>query len=99
MKYFYPVVLTPTSDGWYAVYVPDLEIDTQGKTVADALDMARDAIGLWGVCEEDAGRKIPTPSLVTPKHEDDELVSLVEIDFASYRDMNDNRLINILTRV
>lgn len=43
MKYAYPIVITP-SDGDYVVYVPDLDINTQGSSVADAMEMARDAI-------------------------------------------------------
>ena len=51
----YPVVLTPTSDGYF-VTVPDLNINTQGETLAQAIFMARDAIGLWGISEQDDGQ-------------------------------------------
>ena len=61
MKKAYPVILTPAKIG-YVVYVPDLDINTQGTDVADAIEMARDAIGLWGITEEDLGRPIPEPS-------------------------------------
>ena len=58
----YPVILTPAKIGdgkGYVVHVPDLEIDTQGCDLAEAINMARDAIGLWGICEQDDGREIP----------------------------------------
>ena len=84
----YPVILTPDECG-YAVYVPDLNINTQGGDLAEAIYMARDAIGLWGICEEDDGRVIPEPSLAEPPHDRDELVSWVDIDFAKYRKAND----------
>ena len=88
----YPVILTPVKIGiedGYSVYVPDLDIDTQGFSLAEAIFMARDAIGLWGICEQDDGRDIPEPSVAEPLHETDELISWVDIDFAKYRKAND----------
>ena len=84
----YPIILTPDTGG-YVVYVPDLEINTQGDDLAEALSMARDAIGAWGVCQQDAGRAIPEPSVFEPHHEEDELVSWVDIDFEKYRRASD----------
>ena len=84
----YPVILTPTDMG-YVVTVPDLDINTQGKDLAEAIYMARDAIGLWGICEQDDGRTIPEPSTAEPDHEPQELISWVDIDFAKYRKAND----------
>ena len=54
MKAVYPIILTPAERG-YVVFVPDLDINTEGEDLADAIEMARDAIGLWGITEEDAG--------------------------------------------
>ncbi|MCL2080879.1 MAG: type II toxin-antitoxin system HicB family antitoxin [Oscillospiraceae bacterium] len=84
----YPIILTPDTGG-YAVYVPDLEINTQGDNLAEALYMARDAIGAWGICVQDAGRKIPAPSIAEPHHEANELISWVDIDFEKYRRASD----------
>jgi predicted RNase H-like HicB family nuclease len=84
----YPIVLTPDTDG-YVVYVPDLEINTQGADLAEALYMARDAIGAWGVCQRAAGRVIPEPTDTEPHHEADELVSWIDIDFDKYQRAND----------
>ena len=47
MKAVYPIVLTPADHG-YVVFVPDLCINTEGSSVPDAIEMARDAIGLKG---------------------------------------------------
>lgn len=93
MKKAYPVILTPTKRGGYLVYVPDLDINTEGEDLADALIMARDAIGLWGIAEQDAGRCIPEPSTLTPNHEDCEIVSLVDIDFDAYRRATETRVV------
>ena len=84
----YPVVLTPVETG-YVVTVPDLDINTQGNDLADAIYMARDAIGLWGISEEDDGLAIPEPSAEEPVHGPQELISWVDIDFARYRKAHD----------
>lgn len=92
MKKVYPVILTPAKIG-YVVYVPDLDINTQGMDIADAIEMARDAIGLWGITEEDLGRSIPEPSSRFPHPAPDKIVTLVDIDFAVYRRANDNKAV------
>lgn len=51
MKASYPVILTPAGRG-YVVFVPNLNINTEGGTLAEALDMARDAISIWGITEQ-----------------------------------------------
>ena len=84
----YPVIITPTDSG-YVVTVPNLDINTQGKDLAEAIYMARDAIGLWGISEQDDGRNIPEPSGTEPVHNQDEFVSWVDIDFDRYRRAND----------
>lgn len=93
MKQVYPVILHPELEGGFSVSVPDLNIGTQGETIAECIDMARDAIGLWGICEQDEGRVIPEPSGLTPEHEEGELVTLVDIDFDAYRRAHDMRTI------
>lgn len=95
MKRVYPIVLTPAQHG-YVVYVPDLQINTEGNDIADAINMARDAIGLWGITEEDCGRKVPDPSTLLAEsieHEANDIVTLVDIDFVAYRKANDRRTI------
>ena len=86
MKTVYPILLTPAERGY-------LEINTEGDDLADAIEMARDAIGLWGISEEDAGREIPKASGTMPHPEKDELVTLVDIDFTAYRRANDLRTV------
>jgi len=88
----YPIVLSPTGKG-YVVSVPDLNINTQGKDIAEAIFMARDAIGLWGITEQDDGKAIPEPSETIPPHKANELVSWVDIDFDVYRRANDMRAV------
>ncbi|HBI73926.1 MAG TPA: HicB family protein [Lachnospiraceae bacterium] len=92
MKNVYPIILTPAERG-YVVTVPDLHINTEGNDIADAIAMAREAIGLWGVCEEDAGRKIPEPSNLILPHAPNEIATLVDVDFNAYRRAHNNRAV------
>ena len=61
MKQVYPVFIAEHEND-YLVYVPDMDIYTEGKTMADAIEMARDAIGLKGIDFEDDGKEFPIPS-------------------------------------
>ncbi len=42
-------------------FVPDMEISTEGESFADAIEMARDAIGLTGISMEDHNDKLSEP--------------------------------------
>ena len=77
---------------------------TEGKSIADAIEMARDAIGLKGIDFEDDGKEIPVPSTVEAAvemaKEDTEvfdystgIVTLVDIDFSAYRKRMDNKMV------
>lgn len=90
MKTVFPIILTPADEG-YVVYVPALEINTEGKDVPDAIEMARDVIGLWGITTQDMGRAIPEVTNYSPAHEENEIVATVDVDFDAYRRKNDNR--------
>jgi predicted RNase H-like HicB family nuclease len=85
MKNTYPIILTPDTNG-FTVYIPDFDTYTQGVDVTEAIIMARDAIGIVGIDMEDDGKTLPTPrSIKDIKAKDDELVTLVDVDFTEYR--------------
>ena len=90
MKAAYPIILTQ-GEKYILVSVPDFGIDTQGTDIADAMEMARDAIGLMGIDMEDDGEALPTPSPLSAIHTADGAVSLVDVDFSEYRRRNDLR--------
>ena len=92
MKEAYPIVVTQGSE-WLVVYVPDFEINTEGKDLADAMEMARDAIGLVGITLEDEGRELPRPSALSDVAAANAgaIVTLVDVDFTEYRKVNDMR--------
>lgn len=94
MKNVYPIILTPQDD-FIVVTIPDFEANTQGVDMGEAMDMARDAIGLLGITLQDEGRPLPesTPlDQVRGEYEGD-IVTLVDIDFAEYRRKNDMKTV------
>ncbi len=103
MKSVYPVIFTPLNDekDTVLIEVPDLRILTEGFGMADAVDMARDAIGLKGINYEDDGRELPPPSEMrdidvtkgTFAEDGNGCLSLVDIDFVEYRRKIDNKTV------
>ena len=93
MKNVYPIVLTPDEPG-YLVYVPDFNINTEGNTLAEAMEMARDAIGLMGIDMEDDHKSLPSPSSMEDvSTSPSDIVTLVDVDFDEYRRKNDLRTV------
>ncbi len=103
MRQVYPVIFTALNDekDTVLIEVPDLEILTEGFGIADAVEMARDAIGLKGISYEDKGKELPEPSSLkdidvskgTFAEDGAGCVSLVDIDFAEYRRKVDNKTV------
>jgi len=101
MKSVYPAIFTETKDekNTVLVEVPDLNIRTEGYGIADAIEMARDAMGLSGITLEDLEQEIPLPSQLDEidlslsefQEEGKQFVSLVDIDFLEYRRKLDNK--------
>ena len=92
MKEAYPIFMEKTEDGYY-VKIPDFDIGTQGRSIPEAMEMARDAIGLMGIDLQDDGNAIPEPYSVKVNPEKDDIVTLVDIDFSEYRKKADNRAV------
>lgn len=88
----YPIILKKSDNGYYVV-IPDFDIGTQGETIAESMEMARDAIGLMGIDMEDDGKKIPEPDSVEFEKEDDDILTLVDVDFAEYRKKVENKAV------
>ena len=85
MKRSYPITLKQ-GKSHIVVYVPDFDVSTQGNDLTEAIKMARDAIGIIGTDMEDDREKLPEPTAMQDvKHEPDEIVTMVDVDFAEYR--------------
>ena len=107
MKQVYPTFILNTNDGSehpFLVCVPDMEIFTEGETFADAIEMARDAIGLTGISMEDNQEDLPNPSdreaAVEKVKQDTEdidfskgILTYVDVDFSEYRRKVDTKTV------
>lgn len=94
MKAAYPIIMSK-GETQIVVFIPDFNINTQGADFADAMEMARDAIGLMGIDMEDEKESIPSPSKLTDieKEHPDDVITLVDVDFTEYRRRNDMRTV------
>ena len=100
MRKAYVVFLTPVDDkkDTYLIEVPDLDIVTEGYGIADAIYMARDAIGLVITSKQDTGLDIPEPTAMDDidvskgwYSNDKTIKTLVDIDLVEYRKKADNK--------
>lgn len=103
MKRAYPTFIAQSGTD-FLVYVPDMEIYTEGSSLTDAIEMARDAIGLKGIDLEDDGKEIPEASdydtALKRAGEDAEdfdyrngVLTMVDVDFITYRMRMDNKMV------
>lgn len=107
MKQVYPTFILNTNDGSehpFLVCVPDMEIFTEGDSFADAIEMARDAIGLAGISMEDNKEELPVPSdqasAMEKVKQDAEVIDFtkgiltyVDVDFSEYRKKVDTKTV------
>lgn len=95
MKNAYPIVMTQGEE-FIVVFIPDFNINTQGKDIPEAIEMARDAIGVIGIDMEDDGEALPEPSdfeKIRTEIQPGDIISLVDVDFEEYRRKNDMRAV------
>ncbi|MDE6601912.1 MAG: type II toxin-antitoxin system HicB family antitoxin [Lachnospiraceae bacterium] len=107
MKQVYPTFILNTNDGSehpFLVCVPDMGIFTEGDSFADAIEMARDAIGLAGISMEDNKEELPVPSdqesAMEKVKQDAEVIDFtkgiltyVDVDFSEYRKKVDTKTV------
>ncbi len=92
MREAYPIILT-RGQKYVVVSIPDFNINTQGEDFADAMEMARDAIGLMGIDMQDDGKELPTPTPISELTAENGVITLVDIDFDIYRRKNELRAV------
>ena len=107
MKVTYPVILTEV-DTNILIEVPDLGILTEANeegqpkgTTADAIMMARDAIGLTCIGAEDEGREVEEPSQISEVDvskgafyaDGVGIITLVDVDLMEYRRKLENKTV------
>lgn len=107
MRVAYPVIFTEVENN-VLIEIPDLKILTEACDdkkkkwkIADAIEMARDAIGLWCITKEDEGMELPDPTTMakidivgsTFYDENKSFVSMVDVDLLVYRQKNDRKMV------
>ena len=96
MVVVYPVYLIPDEEG-YVVDIPDMKTHTEGKDLAEAIFMARDAIGQMGIYLEDKGREIPKADTEAYEAEEGTIRTLVDVNYlnveAEKRGINFSRVL------
>lgn len=95
MKLIYPVIIIPTGKDDYYVKIPDMDIATQGNSIENSIDMARDAICLMAVDMQEDGKPFPNPSDISKIKSDEQgaIVTLVDCDVTAYKRMLDKRAV------
>jgi len=99
VKKVYPVVISQ-GEKFLIASIPDLEIDTQGLSLVQAIEMARDAISLWCICRQDENQPLPAPSdLSAVERNPGDIVTLVDVDIGAYRRSLANRAVKKTLKV
>lgn len=85
-----PVVIIPTDDPKikYSVHVPDLDRDTQGTSVANAIAMGKDLIGTMSLVED-----LPASDTKLPAVNKNEIATLVTVNISKYKRKHDKRVV------
>jgi len=94
MKTAYPIIMSK-GVSHIVVYIPDFNINTQGISEADAMEMARDAIGIVGIDMQDDDEELPVPSALSEiqKSKNTDIITLVDVNFDEYRRKNDMKAV------
>ena len=91
----YPVVLTYEDGQEISVEIPDLDVATSGVDDQDALESARELLGLTIFGMEEDGEDIPAPSpLKSVSVEKNQRVILVDVYMPSIRMAQNNKSVN-----
>lgn len=95
-KYVYPAVFAPDHEvGGYCIRFPDINgCISEGDTLAQAIEMAQDALCLMLYGFEQDNIPLPLPSdIATVSHDADEFVTLISCDTLQYRKFFDNKAV------
>lgn len=107
MKIAYPTIFTEVEDN-ILIEIPDLCVLTEANdatrkkgSLADAIAMARDAIGLCCIVREDEKKELISPSKIqeiditqsTFYENGKTFVSIVDVDLEVYRQKNDMKMV------
>jgi predicted RNase H-like HicB family nuclease len=93
MKYIYPAIFTPLDNGEYYVCAPDLPYcRTCGHNLAEAVEMAEDAVSMWLWDAENKSEDIPVPSK-SLSYDPPQFISFIKADTSTFRRNRDNQAV------
>lgn len=94
-KLFYPAVFHPAEEGGFWVSFPDIpECLTQGDNMAQAYEMAVDALGLSITDIVDNKGYLPVPSSPDSiKIDDNGFLVIIQFDLAAYRKRTSSKVV------
>ena len=94
-KYVYPAIFSPSEDGGFTVSFPDVSgCYTEGDTLAEAIEQAKDALCLMLYDLEEREEAIPMPTGINDvTTEKNDIVSLVACDTLEYRKFFDKKAV------
>jgi predicted RNase H-like HicB family nuclease len=85
MKKVYPALFVP-EDGGYSVSFPDIPgCFTEGDNLAEAIEMAQEALGVYVAYLADNEREIPESSAISELDSADGFLSYISADVNKYR--------------
>ncbi len=94
-KLFYPALFHKAEEGGFWVSFPDIpECLTQGDDMAQAYEMAVEALGLALTCREKEQQPIPSssdPTTISP--EPDSFLVVIEFDMLAYKKRTNSRAV------
>ncbi|WP_127069330.1 MULTISPECIES: type II toxin-antitoxin system HicB family antitoxin [unclassified Veillonella] len=94
-KEMYPAIFSSDGNGGYTISFPDLlGCVTEGDTLAEAVEMAEDALGLYLYSLSEDKETFPTPTNPTDVQcSSGEFIGLVKWDEEAYLRKTDNRAV------
>ena len=95
MKYVYPALFHTEDDGIFFISFPDLDgCFTQGRSIAEGMDMAADALDLVLWHMEEGRMPIPEPSPLQKLNvEHGDFLTLIGADTLAYRKQHDTKAV------
>lgn len=92
MKQYYPAVFLREADGQYSVSFPDLpEAITCGENLEQAIEMAKECLGLCLEGRKEDGEEIPLAHFENIKTKENEMIVSVEFDSIEFNKKYNNK--------
>ena len=93
-KLFYPAIFHKAEEGGFWISFPDIpECFTEGENMAQAYEMAVEALGLALTNRKEEKEEIPVPSEADKRLADDGVLVIVEFDMREYQRKHNSKAV------